>query len=111
LVYGMHSASLIALPFVRPRLYEKAQVKLRPPILAILGLLSLASMGYLTVVTIARGMEQRPSLPPDQRGIAICQLRLLWVVAGTVFYGLARWKGSRAAIDYQRQIAKAWAGD
>src|SRR5262249_1925714 len=108
LVYGLHSASLVALPFVRPGLYEKAQVKLRPAIVAILGLLSLASMAYLTVVTIARDIARRTTLPTDQRGIAIWQLLLLWVAAGTVFYGLARWEGNREGFDYQRQIVKDW---
>jgi basic amino acid/polyamine antiporter, APA family len=111
LVYGLHSASLIALPFVRPRLYETAQVKLRPSILAILGLLSLASMSYLTVVTIARDIAQRASLPTDQRGIAIWQLLLLWLGVGTIFYGLARWEGNREGFDYQRQALTDWAGD
>lgn len=108
LVYAMHSASLIALPFIRPELYKKAGVKLNPALLVILGLVSLASMIYLTVVTLARDIAQHASLPVGQRGLAIWQLLLVWVAVGTVFYLIARWEGRRSGFDYEGQLAKEW---
>jgi len=106
LVYGIHSASLMLLPFVRPSLYEQARVRLKPFLLVILGLLSVASMGYLTVVTVARDIARRANLAPDERGIAIWQLVLIWLAVGTVFYLLARWEGTRAGFDYKAQLER-----
>ena len=111
LVYGLHSASLIALPFIRPELYKKARVKLHPVVLVILGFISLASMSYLTVVTVARDIARHASLPPEQRGLTIWQLLLGWVAVGTVFYLLARWEGRRSGFDYDRLLSEEWADD
>jgi len=111
MVYGLHSASLIALPFLRPALYRSAQVKLRPALLVILGLASVASMGYLTVTTIARDISQHAGLPPDQRGLMIWQLLLLWVTIGTILYMIARWEGRRAGFDYKNLLSKDWEND
>ncbi|HSE36656.1 MAG TPA: amino acid permease, partial [Blastocatellia bacterium] len=107
LVYGLHSASLIALPFIRPGLYRRALVRRHPVLLVILGLFSLASMIYLTVVTIARDIAQHASLPPGQRGITIWQLLLIWVAVGTVFYVIARWEGRRSGFDYDALTSEA----
>jgi amino acid transporter len=111
LVYGLHSASLIVLPFIRPELYKKARVKLHPALLVILGFISVASMSYLTVVTVARDIAQHASLPPEQRGLTIWQLLLGWVAVGTVFYLLARWEGRRSGFDYDRLLSEEWADD
>ena len=111
LVYGMHSAALIVLPFIRPELYKKARVKLHPALLVILGLASLVSMTYLTVVTLARDITQHASLPPDQRGLTIWQLLLLWMGVGTFFYLIARWEGRRSGFDYKAQMAQDWIDD
>ncbi|MFY9556043.1 MAG: APC family permease [Blastocatellia bacterium] len=108
LVYGLHSASLIALPFMRPGLYQKARVKLHPALLVTFGLVSLGSMAYLTVVTIARDIAQHASLPPGQRGLMIWQLLLVWVAVGTVFYLIARWEGRRSGFDYDRLLTQEW---
>jgi amino acid transporter len=111
LVYALHSASLIALPFIRPELYRSARVKLRPALLVILGLFSVASMIYLTVVTIARDITQHASLPPEERGLLnIWQLLLVWVAVGTAFYLLARWEGRRTGFDYDRLLTD-WSTD
>jgi amino acid transporter len=106
LVYGMHSASLIALPFVRPELYRKARVRIHPALLVVVGLVSLASMIYLTVVTIARDIAQHSSLPPGQQGLMIWQLLLVWVAVGTIFYAIARWEGRRSGFDYDRLLTQ-----
>lgn len=111
LVYGLHSASLAALPFVRPALYESARVRLHPALLAILGLISLVSMIYLSVVTIARDVTRHESLPTDQRGVMIWQLLLLWVLVGTVFYLAARWEGRREGFDYKSLLKREWMDD
>jgi amino acid transporter len=111
LTYAMHSASLIALPFLRPGLYQKAQVRIRPALLVIMGSLSVASMIYLSVVTVAHDIGKQQSLPPEQRGIAIWELLLIWVVVGSVLYLLARWEGHRAGFDYNRQLSKDWMDD
>ena len=111
LVYGLHSASLIALPFVRPELYEKARVKLHPALLVALGLASVASMCYLTFVTVARDVARHASLPAEQRGLMIWQLLVIWLAVGTVFYVVARWEGRRTGFDYERQLAEDWMQD
>ena len=108
IVYGLHSASLIALPFIRPELYKKARVRIHPALLVILGLVSLASMSYLTVVTIARDIARHASLPSDQRGLTIWQLLLIWVAVGTVFYAIARWEGRRSGFDYEHLLTQEW---
>jgi amino acid transporter len=108
LTYAMHSASLVALPFVRPALYQKAQVRIRPSLLVILGLMSVASMLYLSVVTVAHDIGKQQSLPAEQRGIAIWQLLLVWVAFGSVLYGIGRWEGRRSGFDYDRQLTKDW---
>src|SRR6185369_1327340 len=78
LVYGLHSASLVALPWMRPSLLAKAQVKIKPAFLVTLGLLSVVSMVYLTIVTIAKDISQHASLPSGQGGLMIWELLLLW---------------------------------
>ncbi|HSO76588.1 MAG TPA: APC family permease [Blastocatellia bacterium] len=111
LVYGMHSASLILLPFIRPALFKTARVKLSPALLVVLGLVSVASMGYLTVVTIARDISRHQSLPPGGRGLAIWQLLLVWLAVGTVFYAIARWEGRRSGFDYDRLLTQEWSAE
>jgi amino acid transporter len=111
LVYGLHSLSLIALPFIRPQLYKSARVRLHPALLVILGLVSVASMIYLTVVTIARDIAQHGSLPPEQRGLTIWQLLLVWMAVGTGFYLLARWEGRRSGFDYDRLLDQDLSGE
>jgi amino acid transporter len=108
LAYGMHSASLIVLPFIRPDLYKKARVRLHPALLVIFGALSLASMIYLTVATIGRDIAQHTALPPEERGLMIWQLLLLWVGVGTILYCIARWEGRRRAFDYERLLTQEW---
>jgi len=83
-------------------------VRLHPALLVILGLVSLASMTYLTVVTIARDSARHANLPPGQRGLTIWQLLLVWVAVGTVFYLIARWEGRRTGFDYERLLTQDW---
>jgi len=108
LLYGLHSAALIALPFVRPALYRTAHVRLRPVWLVICGLVSVVAMAYLAGVTIWRDIEKQHETPPDQRGLAIWQLLLLWILVGTILYAIARWEGHRSGFDYQRQLQSGW---
>jgi basic amino acid/polyamine antiporter, APA family len=111
LAYGLHSASLMALPFIRPELYGKARVRIHPALLVILGLISVLSMTYLTVVTIARDIAQHASLPPGQGGLTIWQLLLVWLSVGTVFYLIARREGRRSGFDYDRLLTQDWIDD
>jgi APA family basic amino acid/polyamine antiporter len=96
LLYGMHSASLVALPFVRPELHKKAQVRLRPSILVISGLISVAAMAYLTAVTITAD---------------VAKLVLLWTGVGTLLYAIGRWEGRRSGFDYKQQLTEEWRND
>jgi amino acid transporter len=104
MAYGLHSAALIALPFVRPALYQKARVKIPPRLLVILGSLSVLSMLYLSVVIVASDLGKQRGLPPEQRGIPIWQLLIVWVVFGSVLYAIARWEGRREGFDYRGQL-------
>jgi amino acid transporter len=108
LLYGLHSASLVALPFIRPALYEKAQVRIRPALLAVLGTISFLSMGYLATVTIARDIAGRQG---GGAGLALWQLLLLWVLVGSVLYLIGRWEGRRSGFDYKRRLTKEWMED
>jgi amino acid transporter len=109
LVYGLHSASLIVLPFIRPALYDKARVKFKKAVLVACGSASVVSMAYLTVVTIGRDAARHASQP--QGGLAIWQLLLIWTAVGTALYGIARWEGRRSGFDYQRQLTDDWNRD
>jgi quinol-cytochrome oxidoreductase complex cytochrome b subunit len=111
LYYGLHSASLIALPFIRPALYQKARVRPRAALLVICGLISVVAMGYLAVITIASDIAKQQSLPPEQRGLGVWQLLLLWVAAGTFLYLTGRWQGRRAGFDYNSQLTGDWIDD
>ncbi|HEY7546974.1 MAG TPA: APC family permease [Blastocatellia bacterium] len=111
LIYGLHSAAMIALPFIRPALYKTAEVKLRPALIVLFGAVSVASMAYLTVVTIASDINRQNSLPAEARGMTLWQLLLIWVGIGTVLYGLARWEGRRSGFDYKAQLMKDWSED
>ncbi|HWP41927.1 MAG TPA: APC family permease [Blastocatellia bacterium] len=105
LLYGMHSASLVALPFIRRELYEKAEVRLRPSLLVIFGTVSVLSMGYLAAVIIARDITRQRTEPG---GIPIWQLLLLWIAVGTVLYLVGRWEGRRSGFDYKGQLTREW---
>lgn len=108
LVYAFHSASLILMPFIRPALFKTARVKLSPALVVVLGLVSVASMAYLTVVTIVRDISRHQALPAGQRGLAIWQLLLLWVAVGTIFYAIGRWEGRRSGFDYGGLLTQEW---
>lgn len=111
LVYGLHSATLVALPFVRPELYKKARVRIHPALLVILGVASVVPMSYLTIVTIARDIARHASLATGRGGLTIWQLLLLWMAVGTALYGIARWEGHRSGFDYKQQLVEDWKKD
>lgn len=111
LVYGLHSASLVALPWMRPSLLAKAEVKIKPAFLVTLGLLSVVSMAYLTIITIAKDISRHANLPPGKGGLMIWQLLLLWMAVGTCLYLIARWEGRRSGFDYKKQLADDWADE
>lgn len=102
LVYGLHSASLIVLPFIKPELYKRARVRIHTSLLIACGLASVIGMAYLTIVTIGRDIARHAS--QEQPGLAIWQLLLLWTAFGTVLYGIARWEGRRSGFDYKKQL-------
>ena len=104
LLYALHSAAMAALPFVRPKLYDTALVRLRPVWLVVFGAVSVLAMGYLTFMVIARDISERR----QAGGVAIWQLLLLWTAVGTALYLLARWEGRRSGFDYKRQLTREW---
>lgn len=106
--YALHSLSLVALPFVRPALYEKAQVRPRAWLLVLFGLISVICMVYLAAVTIARDIGKQQSLEPAQRNLSIWQLLLIWSAVGTILYLIARWEGKRAGFDYKALLVREW---
>ena len=108
LYYGLHSASLIVLPFVRPELYKTARVRLRPLLVVVFGAVSVVSMAYLSFVTIASDVSRQRALPTDERGMPLWQLLLLWTAVGTILYALARWEGRRSGFDYKRQLSEGY---
>jgi len=109
--YALHSASLVALPFVRPELYQKARFRLRPSLLALFGTISVVSMGYLAFSIIASNLNKQKGLSPDQRGLAVWQLLVLWIAVGTALYAIGRWEGRRSGFDYKRQLSSDWMDD
>jgi hypothetical protein len=111
LYYGLHSASLAALPFLRPALYGKARVRPRPALLVFCGLVSVAAMAYLAVVTVASDIRKQSGLSPEQRGLSVWQLLLLWLVVGTFLYAIGRWQGRRLGFDYEGRLSGDWVDD
>jgi amino acid transporter len=111
LYYGLHSASLIALPFVRPELYRKARIRPRPALLVFCGLISVSAMGYLAVITIASDIAKQGGLPPEQRGLSVWQLLLLWLAVGTFLYLVAHRQGRRSGFDYKGRLSADWIDD
>lgn len=107
LLYALHSASMAALPFLRPELYNTARVRLRPVLLVVFGLFSVVAMGYLTFLLIARDINERR----QTGGVAIWQLLLLWIAVGTVLYLIARWEGRRSGFDYKQQLRRDWSDE
>jgi amino acid transporter len=104
LLYALHSASMAALPFIRPKLYNTALVRLRPAWLVVCGAVSVIAMGYLTFMVIVRDIYERR----QSGGATIWQLLLLWVAVGTVLYLIARWEGRRSGFDYKGQLTREW---
>ena len=111
ILYGLHSASLIALPFIRPELYKKAIVRLPRVLVIISGVVSLVAMIYLALTTLYRDWVRQQALPAERRGLAIWQLLLIWIAAGTIFYLIGRWEGGRRGFDYKRRLTEEWTGD
>ncbi len=95
LLYGIHSLTMAALPFIRSQLFKRANVQ--PPrwFLVAAGLFSAGCMGYLTFQTL-------PS---------VIVLLAVWVGVGIVLYGIARWQGHREGFDYQRRLVEEWADE
>jgi amino acid transporter len=108
LYYGLHSASLIVLPFVRPEIYKTARVRLRPILLVIFGSISVVAMAYLSFVTIASDVSKQRALPMDEKGMPLWVLLLLWMAVGTMLYAVARWEGRRSGFDYKRQLSEGY---
>jgi amino acid transporter len=108
LYYGLHSASLVVLPFLRPELYRKAHVRPRPALLVFYGLVSVIAMGYLAMTTIASDIAKQQNLLPEQRGFAVWQMLLLWVIVGTILYKIGRWQGGRLGHDYKSHLTSDW---
>ncbi|MGA9773405.1 MAG: APC family permease [Blastocatellia bacterium] len=111
LYYALHSASLVLLPFVRAELYRKARFRLRPAWLVLFGTISVVSMGYLAFSIIVSNLNKQKSLSPDQRGLAVWQLLVLWIAVGTALYAMGRWEGRRSGFDYKRQLSSDWMDD
>ena len=95
LMYGIHSLSLAALPFVRPTLFRQARV--RPPVWLVVavGLFSAGWMAYFTYLTL-------PS---------VAGLLGIWVGVGVVLFVIARVTGRREGFDYRRRLVEEWADD
>jgi APA family basic amino acid/polyamine antiporter len=104
LLYALHSVSMAALPFVRPKLYNTALVRLRPVWLVIFGAISFIAMAYLTFMVITHDIIERRSAG----GVTIWQLLLLWSAVGTILYLIARWEGRRSGFDYKSQLTREW---
>lgn len=111
ILYGLHSATLAALPFIRPDLYRTATVRFHPALTVLFGSIPLVSMAYLAAITIARDVATQQSLPPEQRGFAVWQLLVVWTLVGTLLYAIARWEGKRAGFDYKSHLMSEWAGE
>lgn len=95
LLYGIHSLTLVALPFVRPALLQKAWF--RPPtwLLVAAGLFSAACLGYLTYITLP----------------TVIWLITGWTAVGLVLYTIGRFSGKREGFDYAGNLAASWVND
>lgn len=92
-MYTAHSLSLLALPHVNPRLYERSTIQFTPAVLALIGLLSAGSMlvfasQTLSFETFTSAVQQ---LLSGNIGTALLSsgmlLLLVWLTVGLGIYG------------------------
>jgi APA family basic amino acid/polyamine antiporter len=95
ILYAFHSLTMVALPFVRPRLWATASF--RPPVwlMVVAGVFSAGCMVYFTWDIIG----------------GVLDLMLIWAVAGTLLYVYSRWQGRREGFDYERRLVEEWVED
>jgi amino acid transporter len=95
ILYVIHGAAVIALPFVRPTLYSKAKTRFCPTLIVLTGLFSMTSIAWFS----------RQLFIGNTSAI---RLIIVWVVIGTLLYAVARWEGKKDGHDYAKRLIEEW---
>lgn len=90
LMYIGHSIALIALPYVRPELYEQAQFKPSKVLMIICGLFSIAVLLFFSYKML----------------VSVIDILLIWSVVGAVIYFVGKRSGKAAGFNYDKQISE-----
>jgi amino acid transporter len=89
LMYIGHSISMIALPYVRPELYEQAQFKPSKALMIIVsGVFSIRVLSYFSYSMIS-----------------VIDVLLIWTLLGVVIFFLGKRTGKKAQFDYEKQLS------
>ncbi|MFD1737650.1 APC family permease [Bacillus salitolerans] len=88
LMYIGHSAAMIALPYVRPELYELAQFKPSRFLMLIAGVFSISVLSFFSFTMI----------------ISVIDVLLIWMAVGTFIYLAGKRFGKKTNFDYEKQL-------
>ena len=95
ILYIIHGAAVIALPFIRPTLYSKAKTKFSPALIVLTGLFSMASIIWFSRQLFIGNTSAT-------------RLIIAWVLIGTLLYAMARWEGKKDGHDYAKRLVEEW---
>ncbi len=95
ILYVIHGAAVIALPFIRPTLYSKAKTKFSPALIVLTGLFSMASIIWFSRQLFIGNTSAT-------------RLIIAWVLIGTLLYAMARWEGKKDGHDYAKRLVEEW---
>ncbi|WP_260471820.1 APC family permease [Bacillus salinus] len=92
LMYIGHSASLVALPFVRPQLFNTALYRPSKSIMVGCGLFSIVALSFFSYKLIT----------------SVLPVIAIWTVLGIVIYMLGKLQGKKKGFDYKASLSTDW---
>ncbi|WP_456271125.1 APC family permease [Bacillus sp. AK031] len=92
LMYIGHAIAMMALPFVRPALFNTALIKPKLPLIFFCGLFSLSVLIFFSFTLI----------------MSVIKMLLIWTAAGIIVFLVGRYQGKSKEFDYQLQLESAW---
>jgi len=109
LLYTAHSLSALALPWVRPQLWEACEFRLKREVLVVITLVSAATMGLFAWQTLSVN-SLGPALGKLAQGQVLdaitsstILLILVWALVGVAIYGGYRWYLSSQGVEFDAQ--------
>ncbi|TYR75142.1 amino acid permease [Rossellomorea vietnamensis] len=92
LMYIGHAIAMMALPFVRPALFQSALIKPKLPLIICCGVFSLSVLVFFSYTLI----------------FSVFKLLLIWSAVGVVIFLFGRIQGKNKQFDYHKQLESAW---